>query len=79
MKYKEFIFAGKYLSPFHAIFLQRIPIQNIFDQNCFSFVNRFSNVLLHILRQIGYFVYIYTLKNISEKSLSGTRKHTKFV
>ena len=38
IKYKllEFkSFAGKYLPPFHEIFVQEIPFQNVFDQNFF--------------------------------------------
>ena len=36
IKYEEFEnFAGKYLPPFHEIFVQKIPIQKCFDQNFF--------------------------------------------
>ena len=36
MEYEEFQFlAGKYLPLFHEIFVQKIPIQNWFDQNVF--------------------------------------------
>ena len=59
------IFAGKYLPPFHEIFVQEIPIQKMFLTITFLFVNRFSKFLLHILRQTRclivprkYFFYI---------------------
>ena len=42
--------SGKYLPPFHEIFVQEIPIQNGFDQNIL-FVNGFSKFLLLIFRQ----------------------------
>ena len=52
IKYLEFkIFAGKYLPPFYEVFVQEIPIQKCFCPELFLFVNRFSNFLLHILRQ----------------------------
>ena len=36
IKYLEFkIFVGKYLPPFHEIFVQEIPLQKCFAQNFF--------------------------------------------
>ena len=47
---RSLMFAGKYLPPFHEIFVQKIPIQKYFDITVL-FANRFSKFLLYILRQ----------------------------
>ena len=48
MKYQELkIFAGKYSPPIHEIFIQKISIQNVFDQNIFICQTIFKNVAAH--------------------------------
>ena len=43
IEYYEFQnFAGKYLSPFYDVFVQKIPIQNHFGVEFFLIVNRVS-------------------------------------
>ena len=53
MKYQKFYFFLRqniYL-PIMNFFVQKVPIQNVFDQNIFLFVDRFSNVLPHISKR----------------------------
>ena len=41
------IFAGKYLPPFQEIFVQEIPIKNVFDKNFFICQPIFKIVAAH--------------------------------
>ena len=48
----EITFAGKYLPPFHEIFVQKSPIEKYFWLDLCYLSTRFSKLLFHILRQV---------------------------
>ena len=84
MKYQFFFYiCGKMFTPFHEIFVKKIPIQNVFDQNFFTcqpifkiFASDFAtNYVLNCAKKIVH-LDLNNCKISAKKLLSGLRKHT---